>query len=346
MEEQKSVQQSKNDDKTRRSSAPAEQQQYQRRVFESPLDKLKSALKKQQSKPSPSTAEKSPERSYPETSSPRIQAESEGSPELEEIERRLKEIPESELKPASSPQLIRETAHGIEKFSPIQTTSPYVAAQKSGDIFARSPERVSQEEAKIVEEHIASPRELKEAQLEIKQPEVKSLELQQEFKEPTKELQESQLELKETPQEIKEPQKESQESQLESEETSQEFQESQKESQEPQLESEEAKKEPITDEPSSTDGSGESDLEPHEFEPPASIPHDLPTMEQERESFVEAEAQWVKEHHMEPDEDLSPGLPHPPNTQVINPSEEIASETSRQHRGSPTDRDEDLSIPK
>ena len=46
---------------------------------------------------------------------------------------------------------------------------------------------------------------------------------------------------------------------------------------------------------------GESDLEIKEFEPPQEKRESLPTMEQERDSTVEEEARWVKEHHMEPE---------------------------------------------
>lgn len=60
--------------------------------------------------------------------------------------------------------------------------------------------------------------------------------------------------------------------------------------------------EPRVEEASTSDG--ESDLEYKEFERPASKEEPLPTMEQERESAVEEEARWVKEHHMEPEEDV------------------------------------------
>lgn len=49
---------------------------------------------------------------------------------------------------------------------------------------------------------------------------------------------------------------------------------------------------------------GESDLEFKEFERPPAEEETLPTMEQERESAVEEEARWLKEHHMEPEENV------------------------------------------
>lgn len=49
-------------------------------------------------------------------------------------------------------------------------------------------------------------------------------------------------------------------------------------------------------------GGGGEDLEISEFEPTKPKETSLPTMEQERESTVEAEARWEKEHKMEPEE--------------------------------------------
>lgn len=49
-------------------------------------------------------------------------------------------------------------------------------------------------------------------------------------------------------------------------------------------------------------GGGGEDLEISEFEPTKPKDTSLPTMEQERESTVEAEARWEKEHKMEPEE--------------------------------------------
>jgi hypothetical protein len=49
-------------------------------------------------------------------------------------------------------------------------------------------------------------------------------------------------------------------------------------------------------------GGGGEDFEISEFEPTKPKDTSLPTMEQERESTVEAEARWEKEHKMEPEE--------------------------------------------
>lgn len=88
----------------------------------------------------------------------------------------------------------------------------------------------------------------------------------------------------------------------------------------------------------------ESDLEPKEFKPLQPEQCELPTMEQERESLVEEEAKWIKEHHMEPDVNYLPTPPHPLNTDLNDPSTEIASEVTRLHRGSSTRQEEDLRV--
>ena len=102
---------------------------------------------------------------------------------------------------------------------------------------------------------------------------------------------------------------------------------------------EESEEKGLTESTTSTTGNI-SDLEYREFCPPKPQGEtELQTMENERESMVEEEAKWVKEHHMEPDEgELEEKVPR-------ETSPDIPSEATRQHRGSSTDRDEYLSQP-